>query len=88
MSAANLVISLTLQAHGCSLKLWNTHKNFLKKHFRRTVQQVKAQRQAEQENGDHSGQQRAEEEPPPMASGHHSSNDGGEASGSSHQCAT
>ena len=49
MAAANLGIYLTLQAEGCSLELWNTHKGFLKQDFRRIVQEVKAQRRAEQE---------------------------------------
>ena len=49
MVAANLGIYLTLQAEGCSLELWNTHKGFLKQDFPRLVEEIKAQRRAEQE---------------------------------------
>ena len=57
MAAANPGIYLTSQAEGCSLELWNTHKGFLKQNFPRLVDEVKAQRRAEQEKGDQSGQQ-------------------------------
>ena len=76
MAAANLGIYLTLQAEGCSLELWNTHKGPLKQDFCRIVQEVKAQRRAEQEKRDQSGQQHTGEEPLPVATGgNHSSNE-------------
>ena len=84
MAAANLGICLTLQAEDCSLELWNTHKGFLKQNFPRLVDEIKAQRRAEQETGDQSGQQRAEEDPPPLAGGLSSCNDGREESSGSH----
>ena len=58
------------------MELWNTHKGFLKQNFPRLVDEIKAQRWAEQETGDQSGQQRAEEDPPPLAGGLSSCNDG------------
>ena len=57
VAAANQLICLTSQAEGCSLERWNAHKGFLKANFHRLVQEVKAQRRAEQEKGDQSGQQ-------------------------------
>ena len=76
VAAANLGIYLTLQAEGCSLELWNTHKGFLKQNFPRLVDEIKAQRRAEQETGDQSGQQHTGEEPLPVAAGgNHSSNE-------------
>ena len=78
VAAANPGIYLTSQAEGCSLELWNTHKGFLKQNFPRLVDEIKAQRRAEQETGDQSGQQRAEEDPPPLAGGLSSCNDGRE----------
>ena len=76
MAAANLGIYLTLQAEGCSLELWNTHKGPLRQDFRRIVQEVKAQRRAEQEKRDQSGQQHTGEAPLPVAAGgNHSCNE-------------
>ena len=88
MAAAKLLICLTLQAEGCTLERWNTHKGFLKANFRRLVQEVRAQRRGEQENGGQSGQQRAEEEPAPVAGRRHSCSDDSEESNGSHPART
>ena len=76
-----MIVCFTLQAEGCTLERWNTHKSFLKSNFRRLVQEVKAQHRREQETGDQSGQQRMEEAPPSVAGGsRHGCNDDSEES--------
>ena len=62
--AAELFICLTLQAEGCTLELWNAHKDLLRENFSTLVKQVRAQ-------------QRRPEEPRLAAGGHQASNDGG-----------
>ena len=52
-----VLVCLTLQAEGCTLELWNTHKNLLKKNFGQLVNEVRAQRRGQQETG-HQGDQR------------------------------
>ena len=52
-----VLVCLTLQAEGCTLELWNTHKNLLKKNFGQLVNEVRAQRWGQQETG-HQGDQR------------------------------
>ena len=56
-AGSKVLVCLTLQAEGCTLELWNTHKNLLKKNFGQLVNEVRAQRRGQQETR-HQGDQR------------------------------
>ena len=57
---AEMVTCFTSQAAGCTLKLWNTHKDLLRGNFAQLVDEVRAQQRRETENEGRSGEQRAE----------------------------